>query len=431
MKSTKYAPAILFSSLVIIMLGFGIVMPLMAFFVTHFKASGGAMGLLMASYSIMQFIFAPLWGKLSDRIGRKPVLLIGIAGYAISFLMQGFAQSLVMLILSRALAGILSSATLPTAMAYMADITSNENRSKGVGLMGAAMGVGMIFGPMLGGMISTIRLSLPEGLLAVLQTTTNPQNGQLINLSIPFLFSSFLAFIALPLVQFLLPESLHSDYRKTRVQQKASATGSRLFQLKNALLGPIGFLFLMSLLLTFALANMESVLSLYGQDRFQMGPADIGYIMGSMGILSVIGQGLLIGPLTRKYGEPRLLLAGLFVSMVGLIGLALIPTRWGMIISALVFSAGNVLLQPSVTSLISQKSSPSEQGTAMGYSNSFQSLGRAIGPLWAGSSYDIYATVPFWSGAIIQLVALIIGAKSMLKTLKPISSFNGFVKEVD
>ncbi len=403
----KSAPVILFISLVVVMIGFGIVMPLMAFFVTHFNASGGALGLMMSLYSIMQFIFAPVWGRVSDRIGRKPVLLIGIAGYFISFLFQAISPSLFYLIASRTLAGVLSSAALPTAMAYMADITTKENRSKGVGLMGAAMGLGMIIGPMLGGILSGVHLSLPSGIQSLMQLTTDPSTGSQINLSIPFLVSSLLALITLPFIYFMLPESLKPEFRTDR--RKGGENDNTYKKLLNALNSPLGYFFGISFLLAFAMANLEGVLSLYGQDNFNMGPTQIGYIMGAMGILSVIEQGLLIGPLTRKFGEMKLLFVGLVISILGLIGLSLFRFDWSMYSFTLLFSVGNVLLQPSVTSLISQRTTASEQGSAMGISNSFQSLGRATGPLWAGFAYDTYSTLPFWSGAIMQIFALILG----------------------
>jgi DHA1 family multidrug resistance protein-like MFS transporter len=402
-KTYKGATAILFGSLVTVMLGFGIVLPLIPFYVTHFGAGGGAMGLMMAVYSIMQFIFAPLWGRLSDRVGRKPVLLIGIAGYGISFVVMGFSGSILMLIISRALAGILSSATLPTAMAYMADITDLKNRSKGVGLMGAAMGVGMIFGPTLGGLLAGLNLPLPAAIAALMQTMIDPDTNRLINLSTPFLFAALLAFIALPIIYLALPESLPAGKRDLAT----AVSGSRLNQLGAALKGPVGFLYLMALLLSFALANVEGVLGLYGKQQFGMGPAGIGILMGAMGVLSVIQQGILIGPLTRKLGEQRLLQLGLIVSLIGFFGLALVRYEWALFVFAMIFIAGNVLLQPSVTSLISQRTRPEDQGTAMGVNNSFQSLGRAVGPLWAGIAFDIYPTLSFWTGAVFQIIAFV------------------------
>ena len=400
-KSNRPALAVLFASLVIVMLGFGIAIPLMPFYITHFNASGTALGLMIALYSFMQFLFAPLWGRLSDRIGRKPVLLIGIAGFAVAFFLQGIAQTLLWFILARSLAGVLSSAALPTAMAYVADTTTAENRARGVGMMGAAMGLGMIFGPLLGGLLAHANPALPAGITALLQTTTDPATGETINLSLPFFVSGLLALAALPLIAFLLPESLPAGQRGAQ----AAAEGNRFAHLLVGLRGPSGFLYALAFLLAFALANMEAVLALYGAARFGMGPAQVGFIMGGMGILSVIQQGAVIGPLTRTVGEARVVQGGLAIGIAGFAGLALAPTLWLYAGAALLFTAGNVLLQPSVTALISKRAVDG-QGAAMGLNNSFQALGRATGPLWAGFAFDLTATLSFWTGALVQAIAL-------------------------
>lgn len=403
MRSSKASILILFASLLTVMLGFGVILPLLPFYITHFGASGSALGFLMAVYSLMQFLFAPFWGQLSDKIGRKPVLMVGVVGYALAFALMAFAQNYTMLVGARALAGILSSATLPTAMAYIADITEAKDRSQGVGMMGAAMGLGMIFGPTLGGVLTGVHLPLPGAIGGLLQSMVDPSTGKMISLSVPFLFSALLAFLTLPIISFTLPESLPVERRG-----KAQATqGGRMRQLFGALSGATGFLFALAFLLTFALANLESILGLYGKDRFSMGPAEIGMLMGAMGVLGVIIQGGLIGPLTRTFGEAALLRTGLLVSALGFAGLALIPTKTGMIIFALVFNLGSTLLTPSVTSLISQRTPPSEQGAAMGFNNSFQSLGRTFGPLWAGFAYDLHYSLSFWTGAILELAAFL------------------------
>jgi len=399
----KGAAGILFACLVTVMLGFGIVIPLLPFYVSHFNASGAMMGLLMAIYSIMQFIFAPLWGRLSDRVGRKPVLLIGVAGYAISFAVMAFAPNLAMLIGARALAGILSSATLPTAMAYIADTTEAKDRAKGVGMMGAAMGVGMIFGPTLGGLLAAAALPLPAGLLGLMQTMYDTDAQRTINLSVPFLFAGLLALVTLPVIHLALPESLHHSLRRDAPRPD----GSRLDQLSAALKSPLGFLYMMALLLSFALANLEGVLGLYAKQQFGLGPDRIGLLMGAMGILAVIQQGFLIGPLTRRLGEEHVLQGGLIVSMFGFLGMALIHSVWGLVVFVLLFNLGNVLLQPSVTSLISQRAPADQQGAAMGSNNSFQSLGRVVGPLWAGFAYDLGPTLSFWTGALFQWIAFL------------------------
>lgn len=403
MKTEKQntAKIILAVSLVIVMLGFGIAIPLMPYYIIHFNASGFALGLMMSLYSFMQFLFAPMWGRLADRIGRKPVLLIGIGGYFLAFLLQGLSQNLVEFTAARTLAGILSAATLPAAMAYIADITPPEERSKGVGLMGAAMGLGMIFGPMLGGLLTGVQPTLPAGITALLQVTTDPSNGKLINLSIPFFASAILALAAMPFIHLLLPESLPEEKRKSGIV--ASKT-SRLSSLLVGLRGSSGFLFALAFLLAFALANMESVLALYGGKRFAMGPAEIGLLMGGLGLISVIEQGVVIGPLSKRFGETRIIQGGLLIGIAGFLGMALFTVKWGLLVSALVFNMGNVLLAPSVTSLVSKRTK-SGQGEAMGMNNSFQALGRAVGPLWAGFAFDLVPTLSFWTGALIQAAA--------------------------
>lgn len=409
MKKQTTATIILFAAMMIIMLGFSIAIPLMPFYVTHFGASASALGFMMAMYSIMQFLFAPMWGRLSDRYGRKPVILIGIAGNFITFLMQGFAQSIVMLTLTRTLAGVITSATLPTAMAYMADITRDEDRSRGVGLMGAAMGMGMIFGPSLGGLITGLTLPLPPFINNLMQITTDPNTGGLINLSFPFFVSALLALLAFPFILFLLPETLTPEKRQVIA---SVARQSQVKQITAALRGPSGFLFLLAFLLAFALANVQAILGMYGKDIFLMGPSEIGLMMGVIGILVVIQQGIVIGPLTRKVGEVKVIWGGLVISTIGFVLMAVVNTKVIFFIAVIIFHFGSVLLQPSVTALISKRARTG-QGEAMGLNNSFQAIGRSIGPLWAGYAYDIYSKLSFFSGAFIQIVAFIYSIKML------------------
>jgi DHA1 family multidrug resistance protein-like MFS transporter len=376
--------------------------PILPYYVSHFGVGGQALGWLMAIYSIMQFIFAPVWGRLSDRVGRKPVFLIGLAGYALSFGLMGLSHDYTQLFVSRALAGILSSATLPTALAFIADTTSADNRSRGMGLLGAAMGLGMIFGPLLGGVLTGVML--PPAFDGMMQYATNPETGVTLNLSLPFYAAALLALITIPFVIVKLPESLPKE---RRVDHRGVSGPSRIKLLKDALTGPQGFLFIMAFLLAFALACFESVLGLYAYDRYGLGPSQVGMLLGLIGILSVIQQGVVIGPLTHKIGETRVLRWGLIVSLVGFLGLAILPGVWMLVLFSAVFNIGNSLLRPSVASLISQRAETG-QGVAMGLENSFMSLGRVFGPLWAGTSYDVSMTLPFWSGAFFQAIALAI-----------------------
>ncbi|MBI4789571.1 MAG: MFS transporter [Chloroflexi bacterium] len=376
MRKPNAPVLILFASLFIVMLGFGIVIPIMPFYVTYFGASGEALGVVMASYSLMQFVFAPFWGRWSDRVGRKPVLLIGLIGFAISFVLQGLARDVVQLTLARGVAGMLSSATLPVAFAFIGDTTSEDDRSGGMGMMGAAIGLGMIFGPLLGGPLGDIALPLP------------------------FFAAAFFALAAAAFAWRLLPESLPLD---KRIEHKPGGP-SRARVLIDALRGPMAFLFVMSFLLAFALTNFEAVLGLFGLDRFELGPAQVGYLLGAYGFLGALMQGAMIGPLTRKIGEVRVLQLGLIASVIGFVGTALAMQMWSFVIFSALFNAGNALLRPSVASLISQRAT-SGQGVAMGLENSFMSLGRVVGPLWAGYAYDARQEYPFFTGAILLTLA--------------------------
>ena len=389
MSQRKSSTPILFASLFIVMLGFGIVVPILPFYVTYFGASGRELGLLMAIYSPMQFICAPVWGRWSDRVGRKPVLLIGLVGFAISFGLMGLAQNVWQLIAVRALAGILSSATLPVTFAYIGDSTSGENRSGGMGILGAAMGLGMIFGPLLGGPLGKIALPLP------------------------FFAAAGFAIIAALFALVMLPESLTADKRVAH----HDASQSRLRLLTDALRGPMAFLFVSAFLLAFALANFEAVLGLFAKDRYELGPDQVGYLLGAFGFLGAIQQGVIIGPLSRKIGEVRVLQSGLILSVVGFVGTALSQDVWVFVALSGLFNFGNALLRPSVASLISQRAT-SGQGIAMGLENSFMSLGRAAGPLWAGYSYDVHQEYPFYSGALFLAIAFVLSF-SMVRETRP------------
>ena len=426
MKGLLGPAAILFSILVIVMLGFGLIFPIMPFYVVHFGASGRALGLLMAIYSILQFLFAPVWGRISDRIGRKPVLLIGVAGFAVSFTLQGLAQNLIQLFLARALAGVLSSATLPTALAYIADTTASEDRARGMGLMGAAMGLGMIFGPLVGGPLTRLSFPMPALWPTIFQISVDPTSGEALNLSLPFYASALCSVITIPLVLAALPESLPTS----SAARSGAPSPSRARLLIAALSGPMAFLFVMAFLLAFAMANLESVLGLFGKDRFEMGPADVGLVMGMIGVLSVVQQGLLIGPLTKRIGEEQVLRWGLAVSVAGLVGISLVSLMWQMIAFAAVFNAGNSLLRPSVASLISQRARTG-QGVAMGLENSFMSLGRAFGPMWAGFAYDFHPSSPFWTAALVQVVALLLYFRYLCAAPGEVIAQAGGVPETD
>lgn len=369
---------ILFFSMIVVMIGFGIIIPILPFYVESFGASGKALGLLMSIFSIMQFIFAPIWGNLSDRYGRKSILLIGVFGNALSQLLMGLSNQLWMLYASRALAGILSSATLPTAYAYISDTTDEKSRGGGMGVIGAAMGVGMVLGPGIGGWLGAI------------------------NLSYPFYFAALLSTIAMVVVFIVLPESLP-------VEKRVSSSKIELINLKillEALKGPLSFLMLLAFMISFALTNFESIFGLYAEQRFGYGISQVGTIMTVVGLVSALIQGVATGPATRRWGESTVIKASLIGSAVGFVLMVLAGNFTTVLFSVGAFILANSMLRPSIASLISRNVKGS-QGVAQGLNNSFMSLGRIIGPLWAGFLLDVKVTLPYLSGAVIFLLTFI------------------------
>ncbi|MBI9044293.1 MAG: MFS transporter [Anaerolineaceae bacterium] len=380
-KSNRKSTGILFFTMVVVMLGFGIVIPIMPFYIESLGAGGAEMGFLMAIFAIMQFLFSPIWGDLSDRYGRKPFLIIGTVGNGVALLLFGLSNQMWMLFASRALAGALSAASIPTAMAYISDTTSFEERGKGMGIIGAAFGVGMVIGPGLGGTMAGISLAAPFYLAAIV--------------------SVLAAFI----IYFALPESLPKE--KRAVQDGKKIQGPQLKVLWQAIFSPIGILLIMAFLLSFGLTNFEGVFGLYALNRFDYGPQQVGLILTVIGLISAIVQGMLTGPLTKRFGDVTVIQTSLIGSAIGF-GVMLLAFNYVTVLLTVgLFILSTALLRPSVTSLTSKRAI-GRQGVAMGLNNSFMSLGRIIGPIWAGLAFDINLSFPYMTGAVIMLLGFIV-----------------------
>jgi DHA1 family multidrug resistance protein-like MFS transporter len=387
MPNNRRNLVILFFTLVVVMMGFGMVIPILPFYIIEFGAGGSAMGFLMASYAIMQFIFSPIWGGVCDRIGRKPVLMIGVLGFALTQLMFGFSSALWMLLASRVLAGILSSATLPTAMAYIGDSTSERDRGGGMGIIGAAMGVGMVLGPGIAGWMATYSLAAP------------------------FFFAAGLSIVSLVLIFLLLPESLSAEKRQT---SGSMIQGLQFRELWNALFSPIGLLLFMAFLVSFGLTNFEIVFGLFAVETYGYGPQQVGGLLTFIGLISALVQGGLTGPFTRRWGEVIIIKASLLGSALGFGMMVMARSSIAVLLTMGFFIISNAMLRPAVSALISRRATVG-QGVAMGLNNAFMSLGRSVGPLWAGFAFDLNSVYPYWSGSVIMLVGFIV---SMLR-LKP------------
>ena len=376
--SNRKNTGILFFTMIVVMLGFGIVIPILPFYVESFQAGGTELGFLMATYAVMQFLFSPVWGDLSDRYGRKPFLILGTLGNGLAMLLFGLSSELWMLFAARALAGILSAATLPTAMAYISDSTDEKSRGGGMGVIGAAMGLGMILGPGAGGMLSGISLQAP------------------------FYFAALLSLLAVIAIWFFLPESLAVEKLETSVNLQ----GPQIRAMRESLFGPIAFLFIAAFMISFAMTNFEGIYAYYAKDRYNYGPETIGYILTAIGVVSVIAQGALTGIATRKFGEVIVIKVSLIASVVGFLVMLLANNLATVILTAAFFVLSNAMLRPAVSSLISQRTTQS-QGIAMGLNNAYMSLGRVIGPLWAGIVIDINLFFPFITGAAVMMLGFI------------------------
>jgi len=391
-KSNRRNIAVLFVTLVIVMLGFGMIIPILPFYIEEFGASGSDLGLLMATFAVMQFLFAPLWGQLSDRHGRKAILIVGVLGNAVSQLFFGLSTEMWMLFASRALAGMLSSATLPTAMAYIGDSTSEEDRGSGMGLMGAAMGVGMVLSPGIGGWLATQSLPLP------------------------FFVAASLSLAAFPFIVFVLPESLPSA---ARAQQAKGLHGPQLGEMWRALFSPIGFLLFFSFLVSFGLTNFEAVFGLYALQRYGYGPGRVGTILTVIGLCSAIMQGVLTGPLARRWGEVAIIHASLLGSAIGFVLMLQAHDFGAVLLTVSFFIISNALLRPAIASLISRRATTG-QGVAMGLNNSFMSLGRIMGPTWSGFVFDVHIGYPYLSGSVVMLIGFVLSLFLLRRETTPV-----------
>jgi DHA1 family multidrug resistance protein-like MFS transporter len=379
MTTSKRNLYILTFVLFVVMLGYGIIIPILPFYIESMGAGGTELGLLVASYATMRLIFGPIWGSLSDRIGRKPVLLVGILGYAVTMVWFGLATRLWMLFAARILSGVLSSATAPTTMAFIGDSTSEKERGGGMGLLGAAGGIGTIVGPVLGGFLA----------------------GD--SLATPFFLAAGLSVLSLLLAIAFLPESLPAEARQT-IQKN-----EKLIDLKvwgEAIISPIGSLLVLTFVSTSGLMIFANVFGLYALEKFSFGPEDVGVMMMVLGLVSAVAQGLLVGPATKKYGDEAVIKLGLFATAIGF-GLMLLANTYVTILLATAFFALTVAIQiPALTSLTSRRATV-PQGIAMGLSNSFVSLGRIVGPLVGGFLFDLNMLFPYLSGVAIMGIGFV------------------------
>lgn len=367
--------------LAVVMLGFGMVMPVFPFYIESMGANGSELGLLLAISPFLQLIFAPIWGSMSDRRGRKPILAVGILGYGLSLLFYGLATQLWQLYIIRAAGGILSSATMPTTYAYINDSTSEESRTGGIGALGAAAGLGMIFGPGIGGWLAADSLSTP------------------------FFITGAVALFTLLLIFRFLPESLPASARYQASQSTESEPPWRAW--RRMARGAVGILLFLAFLTSFALTNFQGIFGLYALERFGYGTEEVGWALTVMGGVAIVAQGLIAGPLTRRWGETSIIKITLLVSALTFVLLLTANTYATVLLTTGLFALPNALLRPTVVALTS-KAAPQQQGILMGLNNSANSLGRVVGPIWAGFAFDANPNAPYVSGALLMFAGFIV-----------------------
>lgn len=385
--------AVLFLIVFIDLVGFGLVIPLLPFYAERFGASPLQMTLLFAVYSLMSMLAAPVWGRLSDRVGRRPVLMASMAAAALAYLWLGLATRLWMVFAARAFAGICAG-NIAAAQAYIADVTPPEKRARGMGMIGAAFGLGFIIGPVIGGLVAGNDLKTAD-------------------LATPGLIAAGLSAAALLGVLFLLRESLSASGRGRDTRGRLAALSAALRQPTLTRLLAVFFLVIL------AFSGMETTFAWWAIDQFGWGPRPIGFVFFYVGLLSAAMQGGLIGPLTKRFGEERLMLCGLVLIALGLLVLPFAREIPLLIVALTLLALGMGAMQPSLNSLISRRAAPERQGEVMGVAQSVAALSRVLGPIVAGALFSgLGRSSPFLWGALLVALALLTGWR-LLNHLAP------------
>ena len=382
---------IAFFTIFLDLLGFGIIIPIQPFYVKSLGATATVVTLLGASYSLMQFFFAPFWGTLSDRIGRRPIILFSILISAIGHFLFAFAGSLGLLFVARMLAGF-GNANIGTAQAIIADVTTKENRATGMALIGVAFGLGFLLGPAVGGFLGTISPSMP------------------------FLVAGGLSIANLVFAFFMLKETKS----ESSVPNERKLFDLQLFSSAKKFVN-VRALLLISLIYTTSFALMEQAISLFieaiwvspdlsldSEAKFEEAGLLTAYYLVVVGITAIVVQGGLIRPLSRKFGEANLTRVGVLVVLLAMLSIPLVGGlgQYTLFLSTAVLLAfGTGIINPAKTALLSRSIPDEEQGTYLGLNQSFSAIGRFIGPTFSGFLFEQWIDLPFYTAAILLLAA--------------------------
>lgn len=373
--------AILFLTVFLDLLGFGLVIPILPTYAVQLGASAFEVGLVMAVFALMNFVFSPFWGSLSDRHGRRPVIAGTVFITAVSFLLLAHAHSLWLLIVARMLAGI-GSANIAASQAYITDVTPPEGRAKALGMIGAAFGLGFIFGPPVGGFLKE-----HFGMDAVGYTAMT------------------LSLVNLVLIWILLPESLKEKDGTRPLEFKPISNAVRGIRNER-----FRDLFLTSFVYITAFSMMQVTVALLWEQHYALNDAQIGYMFAFIGLSSAIVQGTMVGWLTRTFGEPRLMVIGAVLMSIGLFVIPYVPQEYFVplaFLPLLMLAFANGCMMPSISSLLSHSATDKEQGQVLGTNQSFGSLARIVGPTVGGMLYGWHHTGPYMISAALMFVTLL------------------------
>jgi DHA1 family tetracycline resistance protein-like MFS transporter len=391
MKKTVRSPLFLMALTIFIdFAGFGLILPLLPFWAEHLGANPTGVGLILTIYALAQFIFTPVLGALSDRYGRKPIIVGSLVIEAFSFALSGLAGSLAVLLIARFIGG-LGASNIGSAQAVVADVTPPEGRARGMGMIGAAIGLGFVVGPAIGGLLAPI----------------GP--------SVPFLVAMAVAIVNALLVISFLPET-HKDRGASKAGSPVKpGRGLLPTGLGKLLRNPaITRLIVINLLFTMAFTAMEAVYPLFSQHVFGWTAKENGYVFTYVGLIVVLIQGGLVGQLVKRFGERTLLIAGLVMLAAGLALLPLSTSLALMLVALGILSAGNGAVTPTTSALLSLASPREAQGETLGFAQGIAGLGRVIGPLVAGSIYTLIGPgAPFLAGSVLVIVAMLIALPAM------------------
>lgn len=377
-QTNKFALFVLMFNMFIAFSGIGLIIPIMPEYLETFGAAGQALGFLVAILSFSQFIFSPIAGNMSDKHGRKHLIIFGLVIFGLSQLMFGMVDELWLLFVARFFTGLGSAFLVPPTMAFVADVTTYEDRGKGMSFLGAAISLGFMIGPGIGGYLSNVSLQFPFYAATAVA-----------------LISALISFFALPNIK---PVPQLEPSGAPRVQENL------LQQMKRSVHTSYFVLLIIVFVFSFGLANFQSTITLYMDKHFNYSPATISIVLTFGGLAGVIVQTFFVSRLFKMFGEIKIILVNLIVAALSLFAVLFVSEFWAILTVSTIFSTATTLIRPAVNTLIS-KFAGAEQGFAAGMNNAYMSLGNMIGPALAGVLFDIDMTYPYYVGTVILLIS--------------------------